>query len=53
MTCVNGVSFENTEIAFAHQSDTQLLSAYWLFKMLAYPQIVKLGKWSTALAFSL
>lgn len=53
MTCVNGVSFENTEIAFAHQSDTQLLSAYWLFKMLAYPQLVKLGKWSTALAFRL
>ncbi len=53
MTCVNGVSFENTEIAFAHQSNTQLFSAYWLFKMLAYPQLVKLGKWGTAFAFRL
>jgi proline dehydrogenase len=37
------ISFENTEIAFAHRSDKDLKQANWLFSMMAKPWLVKLG----------
>lgn len=37
-------SFDNTEIAFSHQSKGELTKAYWLFRMIGYPWLVKLGK---------
>ncbi len=37
-------SFDNTEIAFADRSDKELNRAYWLFRMVGNPTLVKLGK---------
>lgn len=36
--------FNNTEIAFRHQSNAQLYRAYLLFRMIGYPFLVKTGK---------
>jgi proline dehydrogenase len=41
------ISFENTEIAFKSKSDNDLNRAYWLFKIIGSPIMVKVGKWST------
>lgn len=46
-------SFENTEIAFKSKSDSQLKKAYWLFKIISYPFIVKMGKFVTPIALKL
>ncbi len=40
----NPVTFTNTEKAFASKDDKALLKAYWLFKMVARPWLVSLGK---------
>ncbi len=37
------ISFDNTEIAFAHDSDNELKHAHWLFTLMAKPWLVKLG----------
>jgi len=37
------ISFHNTEKAFAYKSDAQLKKAYWLFSMMRYNWLVKLG----------
>lgn len=37
--------FQNTQIAFASKSDSDLRQSYVLFKLLAYPKLVKLGAW--------
>jgi proline dehydrogenase len=44
------LSFENTQIAFAHRSDRELRKAYLLFKMLSYNSMVSFGKRLTQLA---
>jgi proline dehydrogenase len=44
------LSFENTQIAFAHRSDRELRKAYFLFKMLSRNAVVSLGKILTRLA---
>jgi proline dehydrogenase len=36
-------SFDNTEVAFAHCSDSELKQAHWLFGMMAKPWLVKVG----------
>lgn len=41
------ISFENTEVAFKSKSDADLNRAYWLFKIIGSPTMVKVGKWST------
>lgn len=41
------ISFENTEIAFKSKTDADLNRAYWLFKIVGNPALVKIGKWST------
>lgn len=46
------ISFENTAIAFQNKTNKQLKKAYWLFKMVGNPVLVKFGKWSTNLALS-
>lgn len=38
------ISFDNTEIAFSSKSDKDLNRAYWLFKVIGNPTMVKLGK---------
>lgn len=47
------ISFENTEIAFKSKTDKDLKRAYWLFKIIGYPRVVKFGKWFTELAIKL
>jgi proline dehydrogenase len=47
------ITFENTEIAFKSKTDKDLIRAYWLFKIIANPSIVKFGKWFTNLALKL
>ena len=37
------LSFENTEIAFRHSSNTDLKRAYWLFRMININFFVKMG----------
>jgi proline dehydrogenase len=37
------LSFENTEIAFRHSSNTDLKRAYWLFKVINVNFLVKVG----------
>lgn len=39
----NKLSFENTEIAFRHSSNTDLNRAYWLFKVINVNFLVKIG----------
>lgn len=47
------ISFENTEVAFSGKSSKDLKRAYWLFRIVASPSIVKFGKWVTPLALNL
>ncbi len=47
------ITFENTEIAFKSKTDKDLIRAYWLFKIIGYPRIVKFGKWFTEIALKL
>ncbi len=39
----NSVNFGNTEIAFAHKSDSKLSKAAWLFRMMGNPKLVNIG----------
>ncbi len=47
------VSFENTEIAFSGKSDQDLKRAFWLFRMVGRPWLVKMGKAFTHLALKI
>lgn len=47
------ISFDNTEIAFKSKSNKQLNKAYWLFKMVGSPAMVKMGKVATDVALKL
>jgi len=46
-------SFENTEVAFKSKTTKELKRAYWLFKMVSHPAMVKFGKWATNIAIKL
>ena len=47
------ISFDNTEVAFSSKSNRDLKRAYWLFKIIASPLIVKVGKGATNMALKL
>jgi proline dehydrogenase len=47
------VSFDNTEVAFQSKTNKDLKRAYWLFKIIASPIIVKIGKFFTNLALKI
>ena len=47
------LSFENTAVAFGHKNKAQLKKAYWLFKLVANPTLVKLGKFFMNIALKL
>lgn len=47
------LSFENTEVAFAAKSNSELNKAYWLFKLIGNPALVKVGKQATSIALRL
>ncbi len=44
------ISFDNTEIAFNGKSNKELKRAYWLFRIVANPGMVKFGKWASNFA---
>ena len=52
MTEKNNLSFENTEIAFRHASNSDLKRAYWLFKVINVNFLVKIGPPVTNFAIS-
>ena len=47
------ISFQNTKIAFDYKSDQELRKAYWLFKLVGSPALVRFGRWATNIALSL
>lgn len=47
------ISFDNTKIAFKSKTNADLDRAYWLFKIIGNPAMVKIGKWSTNTALKL
>lgn len=47
------VSFDNTEVAFQSKTNKDLKRAYWLFKIIASPTFVKVGKFFTNLALKI
>ncbi len=47
------LSFENTEIAFKHESNADLNRAYWLFKIINLNFLVKIGPPITNFAFKI
>ncbi len=47
------ISFDNTEVAFSSKSKNDLRRAYWLFRIIASPSIVKFGKAATNFALNL
>lgn len=53
MTEKNNLSFENTEIAFRHASNSDLKRAYWLFKVINVNFLVKIGPPVTNFAISI
>lgn len=47
------IQFDNLETAFHYKSDGELKFAYWLFKMVGNPGLVRLGKAITQMAIKL
>ncbi len=53
MNKLNHESFENTEVAFAYMSDSDLRNAYRIFKGMSFPALVNIGSKSTMFALKL
>lgn len=47
------ISFDNTEVAFRGKSKGDLKRAYWLFKVVSSPPMVRFSKWATNIALRL
>ena len=47
------VSFDNTEISFSSQSDSDLRRSYWLFRLISNPSLVSVGKVLTKIALTI
>lgn len=47
------IRFDNTEVAFRKSSDGDLRRAYWLFRLIGSPGLVKFGKWMTNIALKI
>jgi proline dehydrogenase len=47
------ISFDNTEIAFKGKSNRDLSRAFWLFKIIGYPALMKVGKTLTKIGLAL
>jgi proline dehydrogenase len=47
------LNLNNTEVALAYKSDKELRQSYWLFKLMSYPALVKIGSKMAVLAFKL
>lgn len=47
------ISFKDTEVAFSSKSDRDLIRAFWLFKIIGYPWLMQVGKFSTRVGLAL
>ncbi len=47
------ISFDNTQVSFSGKSNAELNKAYWLFKLVGNPVLVKLGRRFTDIALGL
>ncbi len=47
------IDFNNIENAFKYKSTKDLKKSFWLFKMINYPFLVKIGKWKLNLAIKI
>lgn len=47
------ISFQNTEIAFSGKTDGELSRAYWLFKLISFPLLMKVGQVFTKVGLGL
>jgi len=50
---ITKLSFDNTEIAFKHQSNKEIKQSYWLFKAISNNLLVKIGPFFTKLALGI
>jgi proline dehydrogenase len=50
---MQGLSFDNTQVAFESKSDRELKKAYYLFKLIGNPQLVNIGAKLTHIALSM
>jgi proline dehydrogenase len=50
---IHKFSFDNTEIAFKHQSNKELKQSYWLFKAISNNLLVKIGPFFTKIALGI
>jgi proline dehydrogenase len=50
---MNGLTFDNIENAFAYKSNSEITKAYWLFKSISHPAIVKYAPALTEAALKL
>lgn len=47
------IDLQNIEKAFQYKSKSDLKKSYWLFKMINYPTLVKIGKWKLNFAIKI
>lgn len=47
------INLQNIEKAFQYKSISDLKKSYWLFKMINYPTLVKIGKWKLNFALKI
>ena len=47
------IDFNNIETAFKYKSTKDLKKSFWLFKMINYPLLVKIGKWKLNIAIKI
>ena len=47
------INLQNIEKAFQYKSKSDLKKSYWLFKMINYPTLVKIGKWKLNFAIKI
>jgi len=50
---MQGLSFDNTQVAFESKSNRELKKAYYLFKLIGNPQLVNIGAKLTHIALSM
>jgi proline dehydrogenase len=49
----SNLSFDNTEIAFKHQSNSEIKRSFWLFKLISNNFLVKIGPFFTKAALAI
>lgn len=49
----DAINFDNTEVAFAYKSNTELKRSHFVFSSMSYPWMVKMGTFLTTLALKI